>query len=127
MRQIKAAHDRTGHRRLAVVLCWVIVASFSPFFWLSKVMETQPAAVSLSRPSAVVTLWSRPSMDVLKKRILFSVSSFVRFVSACSVVENSHERIAKNRAPTISSPKAMFLGVLLSSWIALQTFRGRHA
>jgi hypothetical protein len=38
------AHARTGHRILLFeVLCWVMHASFSPFFWFSNVMETHSA------------------------------------------------------------------------------------
>ena len=127
MRHIRAAQDRTGQMRFAVVLCCVIVASLSPFFWFSKVIDTQPAAVRIGSPSAVVTFVRSPSAEVLKNCMFSIVSSFVRLVSACSVVENSQDLIAKKRAPTMSSLNAMFFDVLLSSLIACQTLSGRHA
>ena len=47
------AHEKTGQSGLCLSLdfvrCCVMVSIFSPFFWLTKVMETQSAVVSVDR------------------------------------------------------------------------------
>ena len=127
IRTTSAAHVLTGQMRPSGVRCCVIVASFSPFFWFSNVMATHSASCGGGHVDECGMACMKPA-SFLSKNLTFSiVSSFVRFVSPPMVVEYSHDRMAKNRAPTISWPMASFCFVLTSAATAFQTTRGRHA
>ena len=69
----------------------------------------------------------RPVAFLSKNRMFSTVRSLVRFCSAPLVVENSQERMAKKRAPTMSCPMASFCFVLSSAAIAFHTTKGKHA
>ena len=125
---IVVAQQWTGHSGALLERCCVMVAIFSPFFWETKVMETQSAERSdwsgEEWSSSVVV----PSLLVLKKRMLLSSRIFVlRALSALLVVEYSQERIAKKSAPQTRGPTAEVKVLEESARRCFQTTRGRHA
>ena len=126
MRITRAAQGVTGHS-WDPVLCCVMVASFSPFFWSWNVMDTQCAVKRVCGGDEWGMRRRKPVADLLKKRMSQMRSSFVFLNSALSVVEYSQERMAKKRAPRRSCPMAMWRRVVLSAWMVFQTVRGRHA
>ena len=132
------AHEPTGQRWVGLlvglfllfffVLCCVIVSIFSPFFWLTNVIETQSAVRSVGRVFLLSIISLNPVMLIRKKRMLSHWMILVfRIPSTVVVLENSHDLIAKNSAPVMSVLSAVVRGDDLSARIVRQTMRGRHA
>lgn len=93
-----------------------------------KVMETQSARRRVESGSEGESSEMEPACVVLKNRTFSQDIIFVFFIpSDLSVVEYSHDRMAKNMAPTRRSPRADFNGVDLSDRRVDQTDKGKHA
>ena len=105
-----------------------MVSIFSPFFWSTKVMETQSALAKDGSGSSCRSSCMAPSVELLKNRTPAQFIIFVfRFPSSLFVEEYSQERMAKKRAPARSAPCACLRGFELSSYICFQTWSGRQA
>ena len=113
--------------RFAGVLCWVIVASFWPFFWFSNVIVTQSEDCRVVRLLSCGTSWRYPSVDLLKNCMFRRQRSFVFLDSFLSVCEYLQDLIAKKRAPMMRLPIALSLMVLWLLLIAFQTISGSAA
>ena len=101
-----AAQICTGHR-VCPDLCCVMLASFSPFFWLMKVIVTQSADFNTSSGDECAISVCIPFDCSLKKRIFSVHIIFVlRGPSLVFVDEYSHDLIAKKSAPQAKCPIA---------------------
>lgn len=99
-------HTFTGQMDESFDLCMLIVLFFSPFFWERKVMDTMSASSSIGSLWVIIC-------DSLKNLMSPIVISFVLFDSVGLVVlEYSHDRIAKKKAPIISCADAVASGSL---------------
>ena len=108
--------------------CWVIVAIFSPFFWETNVMDTQSAVRSCVNVSVCLISVDVPSPKPLKNRTCSIVMIFVFLrPSAVLVLEYSHDRMAKKRAPVVSVDSASRRGFSVVMMKRRQKASGRHA
>ena len=123
------AQHLTGHRRLWLERCGVMVAIFSPFFFCeTNVSETQSADRSFCKGSVCLISVAVPSPRDLKKRTCSIVIIFVYLPPpAMQVVEYSHDRRAKNSAPVVSVDIAVVRGSVESVMNLCQNARGRQA
>ena len=101
---------------------------FSPFFWLTKVIDTQSAVGSVGR-GFMLSIISLNTVLLIRKDRMFShwMILVFRIPSTVVVLENSQDRIAKNSAPVISVLIAAARGDDLSARIVRQTISGRQA
>ena len=105
-----------------------MVSIFSPFFWLTNVIDTQSA---VRRDGRVLVFWSvtlKPAVSILRNRMSLHRSIFVfRTPSAVVVLEYSQDRIAKKRAPVMRVPCAAESGVEVLCKMARQMSSGKQA
>lgn len=123
---IVAAQIFTGHSSCPD-LCWVILASFSPFFWLINVIVTQSADCIVVNVDECANSMCVPFELSLKKRMFSTHRIFVfRSPSPLFGDEYSHDLMAKKSAPHARSPIASVSGDDFSLSKCSQTRMGRH-
>jgi hypothetical protein len=120
------AQDKTGFRTF-LDLYWVMVTSFSPFFWETKVMDTQSAAAR--RVTGLICGISNRPLGVCLKNLTNSQVTIFVFLgpSAVLVLEYSQERIAKKSAPVSRLPIAVSNFDCCGPCSLIHTLRGKQA